>query len=280
MPRAPRQEQAGRARSRSISKEETNAEAYFAAAKQGAAHAVGRVASDDPELTSLELTGNQELSLWPPPRQAAAIMMLTKNTHVKKAVLSNLQLVDNIAGVLAEVLRVNTTLTSLNVENNDLRETSLCEIALALASNTTLLELKIAHQKRQIPTVVEEAFASALEENRTLLKLGFSPRQTQTRELIERALARNANTMRENLVRQAELETKLDEAKWDEAAALAATPEERVYVAERRREVEGPPAGSRAPNGCLRGCAACFPVCFEPTPKRQAGAALRNSSLV
>ena len=126
------QEPAGRSRSRSVSKEETNAEAYFAAAKQGTAHTIGRVASDDPELTALELTGNQELLLWPPQRQAAALMMLAKNTHVKKAVLSNLQLDDSVAGMIAELLRVNTTLTSLNVENNDLRETSLCEIARAL----------------------------------------------------------------------------------------------------------------------------------------------------
>jgi len=141
---------------------------FFTSAKQGTAQLIGRVASNDSEVTELELTGNQELIIWPPQRQQSALLVLARNTHVKRAVLSNLQLVDSVASVLAGVLRVNTTLTSLNVENNILNEASLCEIAHALASNSTLLELKIAHQKKQIPTAVEEALANALEKNTTL----------------------------------------------------------------------------------------------------------------
>jgi len=178
--------------------------------------------------------------------------VLARNTHVKRAVLSNLQLVDSVASVLAGVLRVNTTLTSLNVENNILNEASLCEIAHALASNSTLLELKIAHQKKQIPTAVEEALANALEKNTTLLKLGFEPRQTQPRELIQKALARNADIMRKSLIRQPELDLLLDAGDWQAATELAETEREKNQVVERRLLVHGPVPPESALTKCLR----------------------------
>ena len=114
----------------------------------GAAQLLFMVAENDRALISLELPSNQEFILWTPGRQAAALRLLSSNTHVQKVLLTNLSLTDKTAGVLAEVLRANTTIVSLNIEGNDLRETALCEIARALTGNSTLRELKVLEMSK------------------------------------------------------------------------------------------------------------------------------------
>ncbi len=49
---------------------------------------------------------------------------------------------------LADMLKVNTTLKSLNVESNFITGTGILALVESLKSNTTLLELKIDNQVR------------------------------------------------------------------------------------------------------------------------------------
>uniref|UniRef100_A0A672KB03 Tropomodulin 1 n=2 Tax=Sinocyclocheilus grahami TaxID=75366 RepID=A0A672KB03_SINGR len=74
---------------------------------------------------------------------------------------------------LADMLKVNTTLKSLNVESNFITGAGILALVESLKSNTTLLELKIDNQSQPLGNKVEMEIANILEKNTTLLKFGY-----------------------------------------------------------------------------------------------------------
>uniref|UniRef100_A0A672K7L5 Tropomodulin 1 n=1 Tax=Sinocyclocheilus grahami TaxID=75366 RepID=A0A672K7L5_SINGR len=78
-----------------------------------------------------------------------------------------------IGMALADMLKVNTTLKSLNVESNFITGAGILALVESLKSNTTLLELKIDNQSQPLGNKVEMEIANILEKNTTLLKFGY-----------------------------------------------------------------------------------------------------------
>lgn len=156
--------------------------------------------ANDPSLTALHLSDAElvEFRTWLPPRQAAALRLLAYNPFVCRVELSNGALDDSVGVVLAEVLRRNASITSLNVEGNDLREGGLLALVDSLRDNGTLAELRIHHQKFTVTTPVEEALHELLHSraNTTLCKLGLVVRNDVPRNRINAALFRNLDAAR------------------------------------------------------------------------------------
>jgi len=94
---------------------------------------------------------------------------------------------------------------------------------------------------------VESALAAALESNTTLLKLGFAPRFGQYERTISRALARNGELQRAELLRRAELTAALEAGEWGLA-------EELVVSEEERREAEAARLSWSKPDAKLLTC--------------------------
>lgn len=100
--------------------------------------------------------------------------------------------IDDAAGTLwATVLGRNATLTSLNLESNELQSGSLEALAGALAANTTLRELKLANQRKNFSQAAEEKFADGLDANTTLTRVTIDLRSTRARDKINKAIDRN-----------------------------------------------------------------------------------------
>lgn len=158
-----------------------------------------RLADHDPELTELDLAGDQEIIRWPPERQDAALSLLAGSGSLVKVGLSGLNLTDAVAPALALMLSApGSALTVLNLERNDLREPGLLHIFDALADNRTLKELRLTGQRTAIATTVESALAELLEAGgaRALTKLGLPMRNDALKRRVDSALFRNLDRQR------------------------------------------------------------------------------------
>ncbi|KAL7980048.1 hypothetical protein Chor_001316 [Crotalus horridus] len=71
----------------------------------------------------------------------------------------------------ADMLRVNQTLNSLNVESNFITSAGILALVEAVKENETLTEIKIDNQRQQLGTPVEMEIAKMLEENTKILNL-------------------------------------------------------------------------------------------------------------
>ncbi|XP_051785878.1 tropomodulin-1 isoform X2 [Erpetoichthys calabaricus] len=147
-----------------------------------------RVRSNDTELLEVNLNNIKNI---PVPTLKAYAEALKSNSHVQKFSIVGTRSNDPVAFALADMLKVNKTLKSLNVESNFITGAGILAIVEALQFNMSLLELKIDNQSQQLGNKVEMEIASMLEKNSTLLKFGYHFTQQGPR-------LRSANAMMNN----------------------------------------------------------------------------------
>ncbi|XP_015283923.1 PREDICTED: tropomodulin-1-like, partial [Gekko japonicus] len=82
----------------------------------------------------------------PIPTLKAYAEALKSNTYVKKFSIVGTRSNDPVAYALAEMLKVNSVLTSLNVESNFISGSGILALIGGLQNNKTLIELKIDNQ--------------------------------------------------------------------------------------------------------------------------------------
>eukprot|EP00966_Prymnesium_polylepis_P255066 5893327-Prymnesium_polylepis.1 len=103
----------------------------------------------------------REMLTWSPERQAAAIRLLCEQPTVTRVDLGGLNMGDDVADALADVLTTNRTILVLNLERNDFREPGLVAISQGLGANETLQELRLAQQKMPISFRAESVLGQA-----------------------------------------------------------------------------------------------------------------------
>ncbi len=69
-------------------------------------------------------------------------------------------------------------------------------LAVMLESNSTLKELRLAHQKSPSGTEAEQVFAASMLKNQTLIKLSLQFRDVPSRTAIDRSITRNMDLER------------------------------------------------------------------------------------
>ncbi|PKU48102.1 tropomodulin-3 [Limosa lapponica baueri] len=101
---------------------------------------------------------------------------------------------------LADMLRVNTKLKSLNIESNFITGVGILALVDALKDNETLTEIKIDNQRQQLGTLAEVEIAKMLEENTKILKFGYHFTQQGPRARAAAAITKNNDLVRKRRV--------------------------------------------------------------------------------
>ncbi|KAJ8001015.1 hypothetical protein DPEC_G00186420 [Dallia pectoralis] len=129
-----------------------------------------RMQRNDPDLVEVNLNNIKNIPVKTLKAYADALI---ENTAVERFSIVGTRSNDPVAFALAEMLKVNTTLKSLNVESNFITGTGILALIASLQDNRTLQELKIDNQSQPLGNKVEMEIANMLENNTTLLKFGY-----------------------------------------------------------------------------------------------------------
>ncbi|XP_068820498.1 tropomodulin-2 isoform X2 [Capricornis sumatraensis] len=100
----------------------------------------------------------------------------------------------------ADMLKVNKTLKSLNIESNFITGAGILALVEALKENDTLTEIKIDNQRQQLGTAVEMEIAQMLEENSRILKFGYQFTKQGPRTRVAAAITKNNDLVRKKRV--------------------------------------------------------------------------------
>ncbi|KAM6183811.1 tropomodulin-1 isoform 1-T1 [Erethizon dorsatum] len=102
-----------------------------------------RIKNNDPDLEEVNLNNIRNI---PIPTLKAYAEALKENSYVKKFSIVGTRSNDPVAFALAEMLKVNKVLKTLNVESNFISGAGILRLVEALPHNTSLVELKIDNQ--------------------------------------------------------------------------------------------------------------------------------------
>ncbi|XP_045636477.1 tropomodulin-1 isoform X3 [Ursus americanus] len=102
-----------------------------------------RIKNNDPKLEEVNLNNIRNI---PIPTLKAYAEALKDNSYVKKFSIVGTRSNDPVAHALAEMLKVNKVLKTLNVESNFISGAGILHLVEALPYNTSLVELKIDNQ--------------------------------------------------------------------------------------------------------------------------------------
>ncbi|XP_042192500.1 tropomodulin-1 isoform X2 [Callorhinchus milii] len=152
-----------------------------------------QVMENDPELEEINLNNIKNIPVSTLKAYADA---LKDNTYVTKFSLVATRSNDPVAVSFAEMLKVNKTLKSLNMESNFITGNGIMALVKALQYNTSLMELKIDNQCQQLGNKVEMEIANMLEQNTTLLKFGYHFTQQGPRLRASNAMMNNNDLAR------------------------------------------------------------------------------------
>ncbi|KFO83108.1 Tropomodulin-3, partial [Buceros rhinoceros silvestris] len=147
-----------------------------------------RIKDNDSRLVEVNLNNIKNI---PIPTLKEFAKALETNTHVKNFSLAATRSNDPVAVALADMLRVNTKLRSLNIESNFITCVGILALVDALKDNETLTEIKIDNQRQQLGTVAEVEIAKMLEENTKILKFGYHFTQQGPRARAAAAITKN-----------------------------------------------------------------------------------------
>ncbi|XP_075753364.1 tropomodulin-3 [Pelodiscus sinensis] len=156
-----------------------------------------RIKVNDSRLGEVNLNNIKNI---PIPTLKEFAKALETNTHVKNFSLAATRSNDPVAVAFADMLRVNKTLKSLNIESNFITGVGILTMIDALKENETLTEVKIDNQRQQLGTAVEMEIAKMLEENTNILKFGYHFTQQGPRTRAAAAITKNNDLVRKRRV--------------------------------------------------------------------------------
>ncbi|XP_019410549.1 PREDICTED: tropomodulin-1 isoform X4 [Crocodylus porosus] len=152
-----------------------------------------RIKNNDPELEEVNLNNIKNI---PIPTLKAYAKALKTNTYVHKFSIVGTRSNDPVALALADMLKANGVLKSLNVESNFISGSGILALVEALQHNTSLIELRIDNQSQPLGNKVEMEIANMLEKNTSLLKFGYHFTQQGPRLRAANAMMNNNDLAR------------------------------------------------------------------------------------
>jgi len=165
----------------------TNVEATLASIKQ-----------DDRSLTEVNLNNIKDI---PIPTIKEVFKAMENNTSVQVLSIAATRSNDPVALAVADMLKKNQSLQSLNIESNFITGEGMKAIVKAMEGNSTLLELKIDNQRQKLGDSVEMDIATMLENNTSIVKFGYHFTQQGPRARAGFAITRNNDMLRQQRVR-------------------------------------------------------------------------------
>lgn len=122
---------------------------------------------------------------------------LKKNKHVKSFSIANTGVDENIAFSLANMVRENRSIKTLNIESNFITGKGIVAIIRCLQFNETLTELRFHNQRHMLGHHAEMEISRLLKANNTLLKMGYHFELPGPRMVVTNILTRNLDHQRQ-----------------------------------------------------------------------------------
>ncbi|XP_069823011.1 leiomodin-3 [Dendropsophus ebraccatus] len=122
---------------------------------------------------------------------------LKKNKHVKTFSMANVGADENVAFTLANMLRENRSITTLNIESNFITGKGIVAIMRCLQFNEYLTELRFHNQRHMLGHHAEMEISRLLKANNTLLKMGYHFELPGPRMVVTNLLSRNLDKQRQ-----------------------------------------------------------------------------------
>ncbi|KAM3915488.1 leiomodin-3 [Leptodactylus fuscus] len=122
---------------------------------------------------------------------------LKKNKHVKTFSMANVGADENVAFTVANMLRENRSITTLNIESNFITGKGIVAIVRCLQFNEHLTELRFHNQRHMLGHHAEMEIARLLKANNTLLKMGYHFELPGPRMVVTNLLSRNLDKQRQ-----------------------------------------------------------------------------------
>lgn len=119
------------------------------------------------------------------------------NTYVRSFSLVATKSGDPIANAVADMLRENRSLQSLNIESNFISSTGLMAVLKAVRENATLTELRVDNQRQWPGDAVEMEMATVLEQCPSIVRFGYHFTQQGPRARAAHAMTRNNELRRQ-----------------------------------------------------------------------------------
>ncbi|XP_056279328.1 leiomodin-3 isoform X2 [Pseudoliparis swirei] len=153
-----------------------------------------KVRNNNPSIAEVNLNNIENI---PKAMLLEYVDALKKNKHVKNFSIANTGVDENIAYNLANMLRENRGITTLNIESNFVTGKGIVAIVRCLQFNETLTELRFHNQRHMLGHHSEMEISRLLKANNTLLKLGYHFEQPGPRMVVTNLLTRNLDRQRQ-----------------------------------------------------------------------------------
>ncbi|XP_026541728.1 tropomodulin-4 [Notechis scutatus] len=149
---------------------------------------LAKVRSNDRDLEEVNLNNIQDIPIQTLKEICEA---MKANTHVKQLSLVATRSNDPVAHAVAEMLKENKSLQSLNIESNFITSAGMMEVIKAMKENSTLAELKVDNQRQRLGDSVEMEMAAMLEKCTSITRFGYHFTQQGPRARASIAITRN-----------------------------------------------------------------------------------------
>lgn len=153
-----------------------------------------KVRKNNPDVKELNLNNIENI---PKEMLIDFVNAMKKNKNVKTFSLANVGADDNVAFALANMLRENRSITTLNIDSNCISGKGIVAIVRCLQYNETLTELRFHNQRSMLGHQAEMEIARLLKANPTLLKMGYHFELPGPRMVVTNLLSRNLDKQRQ-----------------------------------------------------------------------------------
>ncbi|KAH0512652.1 Leiomodin-3 [Microtus ochrogaster] len=153
-----------------------------------------RVRQNDPDMKELNLNNIENI---PKEMLLDFVNAMKKNKHIKSFSLANVGADESVAFALANMLRENRSITTLNIESNFITGKGIVAIMRCLQFNETLTELRFHNQRHMLGHQAEMEISRLLKANNTLLKMGYHFELPGPRMVVTNLLTRNQDKRRQ-----------------------------------------------------------------------------------
>ncbi|CAJ1084742.1 leiomodin-3 [Xyrichtys novacula] len=153
-----------------------------------------KIRKNNPSVTEVNLNNIENI---PKEMLLDYVNALKKNKHVKNFSIANTGVDENIAFNVANMLRENRSITTLNIESNFVTGKGIVAIIRCLQFNETLTELRFHNQRHMLGHHAEMEISRLLKANNTLLKMGYQFELPGPRMVVTNILTRNLDRQRQ-----------------------------------------------------------------------------------
>ncbi|NXT01531.1 LMOD3 protein, partial [Jacana jacana] len=153
-----------------------------------------KVRKNNPDVKELNLNNIENV---PKEMLIDFVNAMKKNKNIKTFSLANVGADDNVAFALANMLRENRSITTLNIDSNFISGKGIVAIMRCLQYNETLTELRFHNQRSMLGHQAEMEIARLLKANATLLKMGYHFELPGPRMVVTNLLSRNLDKQRQ-----------------------------------------------------------------------------------